>query len=746
MSHRTLRIVPRAFGFAWSIGLLFAPQAMNAQLDRSNPPEPGPAPEVQLGEHATITLPNGMHVIVVEDHKLPMVSVQVRFDVPPIAQRDKAGYIDMVGDLLLAGTTTRTKAQLDTTVDALGASLFASNDGVYASALKKNLGPLMELVQDVVVNPVFPDDELEKLRLRYRSSVQQRKEDPEAIAEVVGRSVTFGRTHPYGEIMTEKSVSRIDRASVEAYHRHFFRPSEGYLVFVGDITEKEARDLAKKHFAKWKPASSGASTDENGRTVVPGIGPLYPLEKAATPSGVRRIFLVDRPGAAQSVIRVSFPLGLQPKDIRAQQGQVMNTLLGGGVFNARLMQNLREQRAYTYGAYSTLDVDRFNSSFTASTSVRTEVTDSAVIEILAEMDRMRNEPVTVEELDLAKKYMMGSFGRSLEDPKTVARFALNTELNGLAVDHYRSYLTRLESITAEQVQSAAEAFLHPDQAIVLVVGDKERIIGGLAPISQETMLPVTQLTVDGERWVEEITPVRNLTGDQVLDMYLQAIGGSEALAQLRHLQLEWQVGAPVDERTESQWFAPDQYRMRKLHKATMIEEVTFDGARVLYTTPDVSGELTDAGLEQVRLHGRPVPETAFKALLDKRALLGSTGSGERMLYKVAFQAPSGMSFSTYFNVVTGLKDRTTEEVMLNGRTYLRTTELADWRPINGVLFPHTVIEQGGPEGRVVRTMTKVTANEAMPATFFEVNIPEMPDDAVPPEMLPPEYGAPLKEE
>ncbi|HMC97544.1 MAG TPA: pitrilysin family protein, partial [Flavobacteriales bacterium] len=245
-------------------GGLLAPALMIAQLDRSRPPAPGPAPEVHLGDHASFTLANGMTVIVVENHKLPMVSVQVRFDIPPVVQGEKTGYIDMVGDLLTAGTPTRTKAAIDEEVDRLGASLFASSDGLYASGLKKNLPALLAVVEDVVMRPTFPGSEFEKVKKRYRSSIKQRQDDPDAIAEVVGRSITFGHTHPYGEVMTEKTLGQVELKHVQGYYNRFFRPEKGYLVFVGDITEKEAKVYANDHFAKWTPTGGVNSVNEDG--------------------------------------------------------------------------------------------------------------------------------------------------------------------------------------------------------------------------------------------------------------------------------------------------------------------------------------------------------------------------------------------------------------------------------------------------------------------------------------------------
>ncbi|HNR56529.1 MAG TPA: pitrilysin family protein, partial [Flavobacteriales bacterium] len=244
-SHRSLHTT-------FSGGALLLPVLMTAQLDRSHPPLSGPAPDVNIGHHSMSELPNGMHLIVVEDHKLPLVSVQVRFDITPVHQADKAGYVDLFGELLTAGAGKRSKAEIDRSVDAIGASLYTSGDGLFASVLKKNLEPLMALVEDVVTKPTFPEQEVKSALLRARSAVQQRREDPDGIAEAVSKLVTFGSGHPYGEMTTERTLGRIERAHLEAYHRRSFRPDNCYLVFVGDITEKEAKALAKEHFGRWK--------------------------------------------------------------------------------------------------------------------------------------------------------------------------------------------------------------------------------------------------------------------------------------------------------------------------------------------------------------------------------------------------------------------------------------------------------------------------------------------------------------
>ncbi|MFT3885542.1 MAG: pitrilysin family protein [Flavobacteriales bacterium] len=471
--------------YALSLAVTFlTPALMTAQVDRSKAPRPGPPPTVQLGQSKQFTLANGMHVIVVENHKLPMVSVQARFDIPPILQGDIAGYQDLVGELIASGTTTRTKEQIDEQVDGLGATLAGNADGVYASCLKKNFPQVMALVQDVVENATYPQAEFEKAKTRAISGIQTRADDPDQISEVVGRALMFGKGHPYGEVVTEKTMSNVGRDAVYNYYRYFFQPKDGYLVFVGDITEAEAKALAEKHFGSWTGAQVPGVQQDKGQVTVPGLGKIVPaVPGVPVTNSPLRVAFVDRPGSAQSVVRVIFPVDLRPNDPMAQTSQVLNTILGGGVFNARLMQNLREDKAYTYGAYSSLDPDRWAGSFSAGCSVRNQVTDSAAVELLGEVARIQQAPVSADELSLTKSYMAGSFARSLEDPRTIARFALNTILNQLPADYYATYLKRLDTVSVSSVQAAAKRFLHPDHAVLLVVGDKAQVADGLKRLS-----------------------------------------------------------------------------------------------------------------------------------------------------------------------------------------------------------------------------------------------------------------------
>jgi len=701
------------------------PLFMHAQLDRTKPPAPAAPPQVQVAAHSTFTLNNGMRVIVVENRKLPKVDVQMRFDHTPLSQGDKVGVIDLFGELLEAGTTKRSKAQIDELVDSHGATFHTSPEGLYASMLKKHMGPMMELVAEVVTSPAFPADELEKARTRMISGVQQRKDDPAAISETVGRAMTFGTSHPYGEVTTEASLKKVSREQIVAYHAKFFRPENAYLVFVGDINEKEAQAIAKESFGKWKPAKKYNEVDDNGIERIPGYGPAHFLTSPKTASGARRVVLVDRPNAAQSVIRVSFPLNLQPKDMRHMAAQVMNTILGGGVFNARLMQNLREDKGWTYGSYSTLESDRFNGHFHTTANVRTDVTDSAIAETLKEIERMRMGRVTAEELDLAKRYMAGSFARSLEDPRTVARFALNTYLNELPKDHYATYLKRLEAITAEDVQAAAEAFLYPDNAVIMVVGDKRKLFAKLEALSWANNPKVIELDHNAGRFIEEFERVSNLQAQDVIERHLTAIGGREAIGGITDMRMDINaemMGIPVE---ITQWYGRDGlFRSVAKSNGATLQEEAYDGERAVRRSAMGEQELEDRDLGEMQFNGYPVPEVHYARTAERVVLAGRTKIDGKPVLKLVVMLPDGGSVGDYYVEATWLKLRRVEHKQMGDRSFTLTTDYSDHQATGGVQFPRTIVQSGGPNGDVVLTVKSIALNTNLKPEFFATNLPE----------------------
>lgn len=700
------------------VATLLTPALMNAQVDRTHAPAPGPAPMVHLGGHATFTLANGMRVIVVENHKIPIVSAQVRFDIPPVMQGDIAGYQDLVGELLTSGTTSHSKEQIDETVDGLGAQLSGTGNGIYASSLKKNFDQVLGLASEVVENANYPTEEFDKAKTRALSGIQARGDDPDQIADVVGQALTFGKSFPYGEVSTTATMDKVTRDQVYAYYRYFFQPKNGYLVLVGDINEKEGKAMAEKYFGAWKGADVPVTKDAQGHDVVKELGPIIPAGAVPAPAAATNVAFVDRPGSAQSVIKVVFPVDLKPNDPMAMQAQVLNTIFGGGVFNARLMQNLREDKAYTYGAYSQLDADRWAGSFSAGCSVRTAVTDSAAVQIMAELDRIRKAPVSADEISLAKSNMAGNFARALEDPKTIARFALNTYLNDLPADYYDTYLQRLDTISIADVQQAAARFLKPAHATILVVGDKEKVGNTLAPLSANNK--VVYYDPDGNEEKNVVDPVpEGLTAQKVIDNYITAIGGQAAVAKVKDLKREYTTSVQGMTATMTEYNkAPNQYVMQMKMGTMMMQSITFDGKKGKAGGMQGDKAIEGADLQEVMNSVYAFPELHYKDLGETAELTGVVDLNGAKAYRMKVSHSDGNTFTDYYDVKTGLKLRRSETQGSGEHTMQVNTDYSDYSAEGGILFPHTIKQNAGMD--ITFTATKISVNQGIDASVFKV--------------------------
>ncbi|MFT5168927.1 MAG: zinc protease, partial [Saprospiraceae bacterium] len=291
---------------------------------RTKSPTPGPAPKIQLGSYEQFELGNGLKVIVVENNKLPRVTFSLSLEADPFMENDHIGAAEIAGQLMSHGTTTRTKAQIDEEVDFMGATLNSSFSGMYAASLKKHTDNLLQVMSDVLLNPGFSAEEFEKVKKQTLSGLASSKDDPNAIAGNVASVLRYGKDHPYGEIVTEETVANITLDNCKDYYKNYYRPNVAYLVVVGDIKTKDAKTLVEKYFSKWQ------------KEIVPTFDFVKPVMPETT-----TIDFVNKPGAVQSVINVTYPIEFQTGSPDAIKAAVMNTLLGG-FFRSRLNGNLRE--------------------------------------------------------------------------------------------------------------------------------------------------------------------------------------------------------------------------------------------------------------------------------------------------------------------------------------------------------------------------------------------------------------------
>ena len=679
--------------------MFFVSVCSYAQLDRSKKPEPGPAPEIKLGSYDSFTLKNGLKVFVVNDDRLPVVAFNLVIDRDPILEGKDAGYVDAAGQLLRTGTKTRTKDQIDEEVDFIGATLNTSSTGVYASSLKKHVNKLLDLMSDVVLNPEFKQEELDKIVKQTLSGLAAAKDDPDAISSRVTNAIFYGKDHPYGEVETEETVKSITLDMCKQFYSTYFRPNIAYLAIVGDITKPEAQKLVEKYFGSWQ---SKDVPEENCPT------PKPPL--------ISKVDLVDRANSVQSVLKLGYPVDLKIGSDDAIKASVLNTILGGS-FTSRINKNLRETHGFTYGARTSLRADRVIGSFTASTTVRNSVTDSAITEIINEMKKIRNDKVPADELQLTKNYMTGNFARSLESPQTVANFAINIERYGLSKDYYKNYLKNLNAVTSDEVLITAKKYIKPNSMYLVVVGNTDEIAKSLLHFSITGKLDYYDIY--GNTYDPNVKKIpEGVTVDQVLNKYVEAIGGKEKIEKIkdRTMKLTGAVQGMNLNVTMSQKYPDKLYQ--SIDAGTFQQKTIFDGTKGKTETMGQAVQLNEDQLENLK-------GNAIDAMLDysKYGYTTELSSLETIngkdVYKVTLTSASGKKSYNYYSVETGLMIRSVNELSTPQGNVTQTTDMDDYKEVDGIKYPFKISQSFGPQS-IDLTVQSVEINTGLPDDLFEV--------------------------
>jgi zinc protease len=429
---------------------------------RATPPAPGKMPAPQLPVPEQFKLANGIQVYLVEQHALPVLTAQLTVLRGSEANpADKAGLASFTAQMLNEGTEKRTSPQLADDIAQIGATLGANSTAdatqVSAGALTKNEDKLFDLLADVTVHPAFRKEEIERVRKRRLTALILENDDPTAVARRVFVHEVYGDKNPYGfmEAGTPASTKATTRDDMVKFYQGGFAPQDSALVVAGDITEARLKALAAKYFGGW-----------TGQ-VVASTPPIV------TNTLKRRIVIVDKPNAPQSALRIGH-VGLQRNSPDYAPVLVMNDILGG-LFSSRINLNLREVHGYTYGAGSFFQFRRGTGPFVIGSMIRTDVTAPAVKEVFNEIDKMRAEQVTPEELATAKEANVRGLTADFETTSQTARTMSNLFIYGLPPDYYRTLPSKIEAVTAADVQRMAEKYVSPDRMVVVVAGDRAKI-------------------------------------------------------------------------------------------------------------------------------------------------------------------------------------------------------------------------------------------------------------------------------
>lgn len=643
-----------------------------AQIDRTKAPVPAPAPAINIADYQSFVLPNGLTVFVVENHKLPVVSLQLVVNYDPIVEKPNSGYVSAAGALLRTGTKTKNKAQIDNEIDKIGATLSTSETGLYASALKKHVQKLFSLASEIVVSPVFTQAELDKIKEQMLSEYQSSKEEPQAIASVVRRKLLYGESHPFSESVNENSIKNINLDLVNKFYQTYFRPNVSYLAIVGDISLKEAKKLVERNFSNWQKQD------------VPSVE----YRKPAAPL-VNKVVIVDRPNAVQSTINISYPVDLYPGSADALTAKVANTILGGGTF--RLFNNLREKRGFTYGAYSQLESNRIVGFFNASANTRNAVTDSAVTEFLYEMKRITEEPVPASELSMIKNYMTGGFAISLESPQTVANFAINTARYKLAPDYYKNYLKNLAAVSAEDVQKVAKKYILPEQSYILVVGKAEEVADKLKPFSVSGK--VDFYDTDGNKIDVNAAKVpEGITVEKIIENHINALGGKESLEKIKDRTLTMSGTIQGMELVTTIYQKAPAKFLGKVSVSGMEQVIFFDGEKGEQRSVMGNNKMTEAESEEFKFSVDMTSLCHLGELGVTAKLTGMIKVKDADAYKVEYKLPKGSTIIDYYDAKSFLRVRQDRTLNTPNGTFTQSTEFSDYRELQGVKFAFAQVQ------------------------------------------------------
>lgn len=429
---------------------------------RRQAPAPLPSSEIRIPTPYQTTLPNGLALVIVEDKRLPLVSYRLAFRTgdahdPP----DLPGLTDMMSGLLTEGTTTRSSRQIAEEVERMGATLHAGAGSDFttlsASALSVFDEKILELMADVTLRPSFPENEVELTRQNTKESLKQQRAQPSFLANEMVSRVMFG-DHPYSRMApTPESIDATTRERLVEFHSRVFVPNNAVFIIVGDVDRATVERQVTELFGNWE--SKEAVTD-------------HFAEPPARTSCVA--YLIDRPGSAQSNIVIANQ-GVKRTNSDYFPLLVMHTVLGANA-SSRLFMNLREEKGYTYGAYSNLDTRRTAGTIRATAEVRTPVTGDSLKEFFYELNRIRNAPVSDKEISDAKSYLTGVFPIRLETQEGLIDQLVQIKMLGLPDNYLELYRDQIQAVTSDQIQNVAQKYIKPDEAAVVIVGDGVQVL------------------------------------------------------------------------------------------------------------------------------------------------------------------------------------------------------------------------------------------------------------------------------
>ena len=649
--------------------IIFA-NSLSAQLDRSIVPESGPTPEIFFGKPQTFMLDNGLTVMVVENNKLPRASASLSFDNPLIFEGEIAGVSSILAEMIGNGTQSISKEDFIEEVDFMGASLNITGSGAFAGSLKRYFPRVLELMSQAVLEPLFTQEEFDNQKNLIKESLKTSEKDVSTAANRVQNFITYGANHPNGEFISQASLDKASFNDAIDFYNNFSSPNNAYLVILGDIEFEEIKLMVTDLFSSWESKEVVTSS--------------FPEPK--NPDETEVIF-VDMPNGVQSVVTVINSIDFNKKEPDYFPALVANRILGGGGAG-RLFNNLREDKGWTYGSYSSISESyKTKGLVLAQAQVKNEVTDSAAVELLIELDKMRNKLVTDEELMSTKAKYTGNFVMSLENPATIAGFARNIITQDLPEDYYNSFLENINNVTKEDVQNAAQTYFSPNKTRIFITGKGSEILEKIEGIEYNgKKLTVRYFDQYGSETPRPDYSVSNdISAEGVINNYIKSIGGAEKLNSISSVE--------VKATANLQGTVLEMYSLKNNQNQSLMT-MTAMGMTLVKSVfnkyqgyNEVNGQripLTDKELEQAIINSALFSELNFDFEIVE--LVGTSIVNDEKAYEIKVTDNK----SVFYSAETGLKLKEFESQEVEGNLITSEIFYNEYEEVDGILMPKEI--------------------------------------------------------
>ena len=608
--------------------------------------------------------------MVVENTKLPRASASLSFDNPLIFEGDIAGVSSILAEMVGNGTQSISKEDFIEEIDYMGASLNVTGSGAFAGSLKRYFPRVLELMASAVLEPLFTQEEFDRQKNLIKESLKTGDKDVATAANRVEGFITYGSQHPNGEFVTQESLDKASLQDAIDFYNNYSSPSNAYLVIIGDVNYDEIKSKVTNLFGSWSSKDVSASSFPS---------PTNPDET--------EIIFVDMPNGVQSVVSIINTVDFNKNNSDYFAALVANRILGGGGAG-RLFNNLREDKGWTYGSYSGISESyKTKGTVIAQAQVRNEVTDSAAVELLMELDKMKNSFVTDEELNSAKAKYTGNFVLSLENPSTIAGFARNIITQKLPEDYYNSFLENINNVTKEDVQKAANNYFLTDNTRVFITGKGSEILESIENIEYNGKKVKVRYF---DKYANEIerpdySVDSDISAEDVINEYVKAIGGKDALAEVTSIEIK--------ATSNIQGTVLEMYSVKNNQNQSLME-MSAMGMTIAKTVfnkfqgyNEVNGQripLTEVELEQAIINSALFSELNFDFSLVE--LVGTSDvEGEK-----AYEIKVTDNKSVFYSVDTGLKLKEVESQEVEGNLIVGETYYREYEEVDGILLPKVI--------------------------------------------------------